>query len=61
MREWPRSAEVSAEFETSQRLVEQFKQRGEGGAALFTKHAAPFFEWLAKEDDDDDDDDVEVN
>jgi len=53
--------EVSAEFETSQRLVEQFKQRGEGGAALFTKHAAPFFEWLAEEDDDDDDDDVEVN
>ena len=38
---------VNAEFETSQRLVEQLRLRGEGGGALFTKHAAPFFEWLA--------------
>ena len=38
---------VNAEFETSQRLVEQLRLKGEGGGALFTKHAAPFFEWLA--------------
>jgi multidrug efflux pump subunit AcrA (membrane-fusion protein) len=53
-------SEVSAEFETSQRLVQQFTQRAAGGGMLFAKHAKPFFEWLAA-DDDEEEEDVEVN
>jgi len=45
---------VNAEFETSQRLVEQLRLKGEGGGALFTKHAAPFFEWLAASSEEED-------
>jgi len=51
--------EVSAEFETSQRLVEQLSVKAEGGGALFSKQAKPFFEWLAA--DDDDEDEVDLN
>jgi len=50
--------EANAEFETSQTLVEQLRRKGEGGGALFAKHAAPFFEWLAADDDDDEEEDV---
>lgn len=47
--------EVSAEFETSQRLVEQLTTKAEGGGALFTKKAKPFFDWLAAPDEEDSD------
>jgi len=44
--------ETNAEFQASQRVVEQVTLKVEGGAALFAKHAAPFFEWLEQEDED---------
>ena len=47
--------EASAEFETSQRLVETLRLKREGGGALVSKHAAPFFEWLAADEESDDD------
>jgi len=46
--------EANAEFETSQRLVEQLRTMGEGGIALFSTHAKPFFEWLAADEEDGD-------
>jgi hypothetical protein len=47
--------EVNIEYEASLVLVNQLTNRGQGGGALFAKHAAPFFEWLAADDDDEDD------
>jgi hypothetical protein len=50
--------EVNAGFETSQRLVEQLRVKIESGGALFSKHATPFFEWLAADDDEEEAPDV---
>jgi len=51
--------EANAEFETGQRLLEQRRSRETTGVALFAKHAAPFFDWLAADDEDEEDEEDE--
>ena len=53
--------EVNIEYEASLVLVNQLTHRGQGGGALFAKHAAPFFEWLAADDEDEDDEKVDLD
>ena len=48
--------EVNIEYEASLVLVNQLTTRSQGGGALFAKHAAPFFEWLAADDEDEEED-----
>lgn len=46
--------EARAEAEPAKRLLDDLRHRKEVGVELFSKHAAPFFEWLEAEEESED-------
>lgn len=48
--------DANSEHEPALRLRDEQLHRKQVGVELFSRHAAPFFEWLANEDDEEEDD-----
>jgi len=46
--------DANSDFEPALRLRDERQHRSQVGVELFSRHAAPFFEWLAADDDDED-------